>query len=159
MVWGLGNWVVIMISQELEPLYQKFHGRFHLENNRCFHAFQVIRTILLMSCLRTFDCYRDVPLTFRMFGTMFTARNWNILWNGSLLQLGLDGADYIILILCVVLMTAVSLLQRKGKVRAQIADKSYPVRFVIWYGLFLAVLILGAYGVGYDASQFIYNQF
>ena len=158
-VWGLGNWVVIMISQELEPLYQKFHGRFHLENNRCFHAFQVIRTILLMSCLRTFDCYRDVPLTFRMFGTMFTARNWNILWNGSLLQLGLDGADYIILILCVVLMTVVSLLQRKGKVRAQIADKSYPVRFVIWYGLFLAVLILGAYGVGYDASQFIYNQF
>ena len=40
-----------------------------------------------------------------------------------------------------------------------IAEKPYPVRFVIWYGLFLAVLLLGAYGAGYDASQFIYNQF
>jgi len=29
----------------------------------------------------------------------------------------------------------------------------------IWYGLFLVVLLFGAYGVGYDASQFIYNQF
>jgi len=158
-VWGLGNWVVIMISQELEPLYQKFHNRFHLENNRVFNAFQVIRTILLMSCLRTFDCYRDVPLTFKMFGTMFTTRNWSILWNGSLMGLGLDVADYIILAVGIFLMIAVSLMQRKSKVRDQIAEKPYPVRFVLWYGLFLLVLITGAYGVGYDASQFIYNQF
>lgn len=26
--WGIGNFVVIMISQELEPLYRKFHERF-----------------------------------------------------------------------------------------------------------------------------------
>lgn len=158
-VWGLGNWVVIMISQELEPLYQKFHKRFSLKNNRFYDVFQIVRTILLMSCLRTFDCYWDVPLTFKMFGTMLTARNWNILWNGSLLQLGLDRADYMILLLGVVIMIAVSMIQRRGKVREQIAKRSYPVRFIIWYGLFLIVLIVGAYGVGYDASQFIYNQF
>jgi len=34
-----------------------------------------------------------------------------------------------------------------------------PVRVAVWYGLFLLVLLFGAYGVGYDASQFIYNQF
>ena len=38
-VWGLGNWVVIMISQELEPLYAKFHAKFHLQSNRWFPAF------------------------------------------------------------------------------------------------------------------------
>lgn len=158
-VWGLGNWVVIMISQELEPLYQKFHNRFHLENNSVFNAFQVIRTIFLMSCLRTFDCYRDVPLTFKMFGTMFTTHNWSILWNGSLMGLGLDAADYIILAAGMVLMILVSLVERKEKVRDKIAGKPYPIRFALWYGLFLVVLVMGAYGVGYDASQFIYNQF
>ncbi len=158
-VWGLGNWAVIMISQELEPLYQRFHGRFHLENSRGFQLFQVLRTILLMSCLRTFDCYRNVPLTFRMFGTLFTNWNWHILWDGSLLDIGLKVADYVILAAGMCILILVSLVQRKGTVRDQIAGHSYPVRFAIWYGMFLAVLLVGIYGIGYDASQFIYNQF
>ncbi len=158
-VWGLGNWAVIMVSQELEPLYARFHKRFPVQGKFGFKLFQVIRTVLLMSCLRTFDCYRNVPLTFRMFGTMFTEGNWQILWDGSLLRIGLGGLDYILLALGVLLLTAVSLLQRSGSVRDKIAAKPYPVRFLVWYGLFLVVLLAGAYGAGYDASQFIYNQF
>lgn len=172
-VWGLGNWAVIMISQEFTPLYQKFHekvnGRinrnreadrqFVLENNGVYRLFQILRTLLLMSCLRSFDCYRDVPLTFRMFGSMFTGGNWHILWDGSLLALGLSALDYGILVAGLVLLASVSLVQRKGSVRERIAAKAYPVRFAVWFGLFLAVLLMGAYGVGYDASQFIYNQF
>lgn len=158
-VWGLGNWVVIMISQELEPLYQKFHARFHMESNRVFNLFQVVRTILLMSCLRMFDCYRDVPLTFKMFGTMFTTRNLNVLWDGSLLQLGLTGLDYGILLAGLVLLILVSLAQRRKPVRDIISSYPYPLRFAVWYGLFLVVLLMGAYGIGYDSSQFIYNQF
>lgn len=158
-VWGLGNWVVIMVSQEMEPLYRKFHDKFHPGKKRGYQLFQIIRTILLMSCLRTFDCYRDVPLTFKMFGTMFTAGNWNILWNGSLLQLGMSITDYVILAVGMMMLIAVSMLQRTGSVRQKIAAKPYVLRVVVWYGLFLAVLLMGAYGIGYDASQFIYNQF
>lgn len=159
-VWGLGNWVVIMASQELEPLYGRFHKRFPNVGGRIwFRAFQVIRTVLLMSCLRMFDCYRDVPLTFRMFGTMFTEFNWSILWNGSLLQLGLNAVDYGVLLMGLALLIAVSMIQRRGSVRGRIAVLPYPVRVALWYGLFLVVLLAGAYGIGYDASQFIYNQF
>lgn len=159
-VWGLGNFVVIMISQELEPLYKKFHGRFPGLGERWgYRFFQIIRTVLLMSSLRLFDCYRDVPLTFRMFGSMFTAWNWNELWGSGLLGLGLEVKDYIILLAGLVLLVAVSLLQRRGKVRDRIASRPIAVRTAVWYGLFLAVLLFGAYGVGYDASQFIYNQF
>lgn len=174
-VWGLGNWIVIMISQEFAPLYLRFHRKvndvinrrragssdrmFVLENNSFYRLFQILRTILLMSCLRSFDCYRDVPLTFRMFGSMFTGGNWHILWDGSLLGLGLDITDYVILAAGCVLLILVSLIQRTGSVREKIAAKPYPVRFILWYGLFLIVLLMGAYGIGYDASQFIYNQF
>ena len=159
-VWGLGNWVVIMISQELEPLYTRFHDRFPgLKTKRAYQGFQVIRTILLMSCLRMFDCYRDVPLTFRMFGTMLTAGNWAVLWNGALLQLGLTGADFLVLAAGFILLLTVSLGQRSGSVRERIAAKPFWLRFVLWYALFLVTLLLGAYGAGYDSSQFIYNQF
>ena len=170
-VWGLGNWALIMLSQELAPLYRKFHEgvdglvnrhaerKFVLENTGYYRFFQIIRTIFLMSCLRSFDCYRDVPLTFRMLGTMFRDKNWHILWDGSLLTLGLTGIDYAVLSGGLFLLIFVSLLQRSGSIRERIAKKPYPVRFAVWFLLFLTVLLMGAYGIGYDASQFIYNQF
>ncbi len=158
--WGLGNFVVIMVSQELEPLYRKFHSAFPAVKEKwAFRAFQVVRTILLMSSLRMFDCYRDVPLTFQMFGSMFTTWNWGEMLGGGLLELGLDGKDYVILFIGFLVLLTVSLVQRSGKVRDKIHAKPLTLRVAVWYGLFLAVLLFGAYGVGYDASQFIYNQF
>ncbi|MDE7260476.1 MAG: MBOAT family protein [Oscillospiraceae bacterium] len=158
-VWGLGNWVVLMASEELEPLYAKFHQRFHVDGKFWYRLFQVGRTFLLVCVLNLFDCYPSLSLTFGAFASLFTAGNWSVLWNGSLMALGLSALDYGILAAGVALMLAVSVLQRGGSVREKIAKKPYPVRFVLWYGLFLIVLLMGAYGVGYDASQFIYNQF
>lgn len=159
-VWGLGNFVVIMISQELEPLYRKFHAKFpKAAKNRAYQGFQVIRTVLLMSLLRTFDCYRDVPLTFKMWGSMVSKFSFGFLTDGSLLGLGLGIYDYVILIAGVIIMFTVSMIQRRGSVRDKIFAKPYALRATIWFALFLLILLFGAYGVGYDASQFIYNQF
>uniref|UniRef100_UPI00405758D4 MBOAT family O-acyltransferase n=1 Tax=Acetatifactor sp. TaxID=1872090 RepID=UPI00405758D4 len=158
-VWGLGNWAVLMISEELEPLYLKFHNRFPVEDKFVYKLFQVGRTFLLVCCLNMFDCYVSVADTFRAFGSMLTATNWNILWNGALLDIGLTGLDYGILVFGVIVLFAVSLVQRSGKIRDRIACKPYPVRFVTWFGLFLIILLIGAYGIGYDSSQFIYNRF
>ncbi|MCI8692873.1 MAG: MBOAT family protein [Lachnospiraceae bacterium] len=158
-VWGLGNWAVLMLSEELEPLYERFHGRFRFGEGLPYRVFQMGRTFLLVCCLNIFDCYHSLGETFRAFASMFTAGNWKVLWDGSLMELGLTGLDYGILGAGVALMLSVSLLGRSGSVRDKIAARPYPLRFAIWYGLFLAVLLMGAYGIGYDASQFIYNQF
>lgn len=157
--WGIGNFVVIMISQELEPCYRWFHKKYQVQQTFGFRLFQVVRTVLLMSCLRMFDCYRSVSLTFQMFGSMFVDFRPSLLTGEAFLGLGLSLVDYLILIAATILLLAVSLLQRKESVRKQIARQKMPIRFLIWYGLFLCVLFLGAYGHGYDASQFIYNQF
>lgn len=158
-VWGLMNCVVLLISQELEPFYRWFHKKVKVNGTFGWKLFQVLRTILLMSSLRTFDCYRDVPLTFKMYGTMFTTFNWCKLFTGSLLGLGLTTADYIVLLVGLVLLVTVSLVQRSGSVRGKLATKAYPIQFTVWCLLFLAIVVFGTYGVGYDASQFIYNQF
>ena len=155
--WGLGNFFLIMLSEECKPMYEWFHKKFpKVKEHIVFKVFQVIRTIFLMSCLRMFDCYRDVSQTITMFGTIFT--KWNSS-SGNLLNLGLEVSDFIIIILGVILLVIVSMLQRKGSVRLQIRKLSLLTRFVIWYSLFLVVLLFGAYGIGYDATQFIYNQF
>ncbi len=158
-VWGLANWIILMISEELEPWYEKFHKRFSVKGKMSFRLFQIGRTFLLICILNLFDCYTSLADTFGMIRSMFTAQNWQILWDGSLLSLGLMALDYGILTVSVTSLIAVSLFQRSGSVRDQIAAKSYPIRFCAWYGLFLLVLLLGVYGIGYDASQFIYNRF
>lgn len=159
-VWGLANYVVLMLSEELEPAYTRFHKRFPAAGSSfAYRLFQVGRTFLLVCCLNLFDCYRSLSETFGAILSMFTVPNWHILWDGSLLELGLSGLDYGILAAGTAVLLGVSLLQRRGSVRERIACRPYPVRFAVWYGLFLVVLLMGAYGIGYDASQFIYNQF
>lgn len=158
-VWGLANCFVILVSQELEPLYRKFHNKVHISHTLGYKMFSVIRTVLLLSSLRMFDCYRDVPLTFHMFGTMFTQWNWGQLFNGSLMELGLTMVDYIVLLAGAMLIFTVSMVQRSGSVRGKIAARPYPVRFIVWFGLFVLVILFGIYGIGYNESQFIYNQF
>lgn len=158
-VWGLANWIVLMVSEEFEPLYQKFHNRFSVAGKLGYRMFQVMRTFLLVCCLNLFDCYESVADTLSMIGSMFHASNWHILWDGALMRLGLSALDYGILAAGVVLLLAVSLIQRGGSVRDRIARRVYPVRFLVWYGLFLIVLLMGSYGIGYDANQFIYNRF
>jgi D-alanyl-lipoteichoic acid acyltransferase DltB (MBOAT superfamily) len=158
-VWGLCNWAVLMISEELEPLYSKFHKTFSAGGRKPYQLLRIVRTFLLVCCLNLFDCYATLGETWSMFRSMFTASNWHILLDGSLLCIGLSGIDFIILAAGISLMLGTSLLQRTGSVREKIGQKHYIVRFLLWYGLFLAVLILGAYGVGYDSSQFIYSRF
>ena len=158
-VWGLMNWVVIMASQELEPLYDKFHGKFHLKGKLPYEIFQILRTVLLMSAIRMFDVYRNVPMTFSRIFSMFTTWNWGTVFNGSMLKLGLESHDYILLAVGLAIVLGVSLCKvKRGSVRELLYAKK-PVFFVLMGLLFVGILIFGAYGIGFDSSGFIYNQF
>lgn len=159
-VWGLLNAFFILLAEEFKPVSQRFRAKHEkLVSGFGYRAFETLRTFLLMCSLRVLDCYRDVTVSFRAIGTVFTDFNWREAFSGTLLQLGLTGADYIVAFCGVIVMFAVSCVQEKrGSVREALWEKpvlSYAVFFI----LAVAVLTLGAYGVGYDASQFIYNQF
>ncbi len=158
-VWGMANWAILMVSEEFEPLYKRFHDKFAFGSSFVYKLFMIVRTFSIVCVLNLFDCYKTIGETYRVFSSLFTAKNFDIFTNGAMLKLGLDKLDYIIIFAGILLMLTVSLLQRKEGVRDRISRLPYPARFAIWYGLFLVVLLMGAYGIGYDASQFIYNQF
>ncbi|MBQ7152673.1 MAG: MBOAT family protein [Clostridia bacterium] len=158
-VWGLLNCLVILISQELNPLYEKFHKRFpNLAQNTFYRHFAMIRTFLLMGFIRTLDCYRDVPLTFSQWGTMFYAPGFSRLFTEQSL-LGLNGWQWLLLGLSLILVWQVSRNSpNDAPLRHRIAAR--PVAgIVVAACLIFVVLIFGSWGIGFDASQFIYNQF
>lgn len=159
-VWGIANGIIIMITGELEPLYAKFHKRFpKLVKTWGYRAFQVIRTFLLLCCLRLFDTYASVRMAIRQFIHMFTRFWQHPVTMQELLDLGLTRGDYLVLLAGVFLMFLVSMYGRDGSVREKISRKPYLVRYAVFVLLFFAVLLLGSYGIGFDTQQFIYNQF
>lgn len=158
-VWGLLNGVIILLSQECKPLYEKFHAKFNVKGKWLYEFFCMFRTFWLMSFLRSLDCYRDVPLTFQMIGTIFTHFGGSRLFDGSLLALGISGYDYIVIFAGVLVCLFVSIFNEHGNIREAIAARGPVVRYAVPWVLFFVILIFGAYGIGFDASQFIYNQF
>ena len=153
LLWGMMNCTIIVLSEELTPLYEKFHNRHHWKQKSWYGAFEMLRTFLLMNLIRIVDLFPNVGEYFRRLGSLFSS------FRVPVLDLGLTGQDYGILIFGVVLMLTVSLLQERfGSVRELLWDRT-GLRYALTIGLFLVVLLMGNYGIGYDAGNFIYNQF
>ena len=155
-VWGLANGLVIILSQELMPVYRRFHARFPWTDGKAYAAFQVVRTFALMCVIRSLDVYPSVRAAFAAFASLFTGFGKSLAELPRLLELGLSPGDYVVAAAGVALMIAA------GAVRARYFQKkemSGTMCGVCGMLLFFAVLIFGRYGIGYDAAQFIYNRF
>lgn len=158
-VWGLLNCFVMLVSQEMQPLWNAFAKRFpRLESSGVWGAWRAVRTFLIVGLLRTLDVYGNVPRTFRLWCSMLT--DWNVgeLLHGGWSSFGLSVADYAVLIGGVAVLAVVSRLGKREPVRRRLAARPVLMTAVLCT-LVLCILLFGAYGIGYDASQFIYNQF
>ena len=72
------------------------------------------------------------------------------------MELGLGVADWMIVLIGIAIMYAVSKMSAKGSVRERLYSR--PVLSAVLCGvMFIAVIMLGVYGFGYDASGFIYG--
>ena len=165
-VWGLLNGLVILISNELRPAYAAFHRRFpRLTASSAYGGFCALRTFLLMGAIRSLDCYRDVGVTFRAFGSIFTSpASWRDLFcGGAVSRLGLSVPVWVFLGLAALLFWLVG---RQGKADAPagfcLAERLVSRPALLWAVcalLIASTLIFGSYGFGFDASDFIYGQF
>ena len=158
-LWGLLNCAVIVLSEEMAPVYRNFHSRFAWKERAWYGAFEILRTFLLMNLIRSCDLFPNTAEYFRKVGSLLSVWELSILWDGSLLALGLSRLDCGILIGGSFLMLGVSLAEKQyGSIRELLWAKPI-LRKILFFALFLTILLMGHYGVGYHASSFIYNQF
>ena len=158
-VWGLLNCFLILLSQEFRPLWNLWQTKFpRLCASRPWHCFRAIRTFLLMGWIRSLDCYRDVPLTFRLWGSVFTVPNWGEVLGSGFLRLGLKISDYILLAVGILFVFFISQLGKKEPVRDRLARRPVLLAFSLCLGL-AVILLFGTYGIGFDAGDFIYRTF
>ena len=136
------------------------HGRFPgLKEKAGYGVFEMLRMFILMNFIRIVDLFPNVADYFKRMGSLVTTFNWHILWDGTMMNLGLSGLDYGILGGGIALLFAVSIYEeRKGSVREMLWTKP-ALRYILVFALLLVTLLMGSYGMGYNASSFIYNQF
>jgi len=160
-VWGMLNCFFVVLSEECTPLYDRFHARFPgLKQTRGYGIFEMLRMFWLMNLIRACDLFPDVGEYFRRVGSVFTTFNLHILFDGTMMKLGLTGLDYAILGGGIAALFFVSVFQEKhGSFREALVNKPAALRYGLIFALFVVVILMGSYGIGYDASNFIYNQF
>ena len=159
-VWGMLNCLCIMLYEEILPYYAAFCEKTKLQGKKLWRGVEIFAMFMLMNLIRITDLFPNVGEYFRRLGSLFTTFNLSLLWDGTMMKLGLTTLDYIILLCGILLMFGVSLYQEKrGSVRDALAAKAAPVRYALIFALFLVVILMGSYGIGYNAANFIYNQF
>ena len=157
-LWGLTNGVVIILSLTLKPLYERFHRRFPgLKATRGYGVFEIVRTFLLMCLIRLWDIYPTPWHVWSAFSSLFVNFRAGVL--GSILpELSVGTGDWIVVLAMTALMLFVSLKKGEGSFRTKYLNT--PTR--LWLAaavLLILTLLLGAYGPGYAASDFIYGKF
>ncbi len=160
-VWGIYWGIIMIISTVFEPELKKIPILLHIKTDSMqYQIFRQIRTFSLFVISRIITIPSDIKASVEVFKrVLFDQSPWELV-DGTLFKLGLDGPNFILLILALLLLYFVSRCQEKGiMIRDKIA--SFPIfwRWTFYYMAIFAVLIFGIYGAGYDASSFVYMNY
>ncbi len=158
---GLIHWFYIVLGEICEPLNKKVRTVLHIrQDGRGFGVFQRIRTFFLVTLAFLFFRADSVGTAVYMLKSMFSTWNPGVIFGGTFFTMGLDWVEMTIAMVSLVILLVISLLQEKGiHIRESISQKKLPIRWNIWYALLFYTILLGYYGPGYSAAEFIYQGF
>ena len=154
--------MIICSSLLLVEVYQKLKAFFRIDESAAsWKVFQMVRTFYLVSIGRFFSRAINWRAAFGMI--RMTTHHWYslaFLVDGSLLELGLNNANWILLLFALALLFAVDIAHEKGiKIRETISMQPLVFRWIIYIAAVLIVLTFGVYGPEYVSGSFIYGQF
>lgn len=161
MAWGLLNGLYQIIGAALLPLRKAVIRALHIDpQSRLHKLLRVAVTFALFnSTLVFFRAYRLMDAV-RILISMAAVHNFEIFTDGSLFACGIDAFNFALLGVYALVMLAVDVCKYKQiKVRSVIEKQHWLCQVAVVVLGVLAVLLLGVYGPGFEASNFIYSQF
>mgnify|MGYP000793685045 CR=1 FL=1 len=159
-IYGLYYYIIMMLGMYAEPLIAKFFSALKIKRESApLNIFRIFRTLILViggMMLFRADTVCDWIFMLKRIATDFGGGTFL----KDALLCGMDKADFLITAIGAAVIFTVSLLQEKGiEIRGSIAQWALPARWAVYLALVLSVIIFGAYGIGYEAVDFIYGQF
>lgn len=161
-VFGLWNGVFIMLGILMDGLHDRARQKLKInEETVTWRAFRIVRTFVVISFGRYFSRGNSLHDALEMIGRSF--RHWRditFLTNGTLLNLGLDNANWIVLGVFLLVLFFVDLGHERNIAFRDAIDRQHLIfRWLIYIAAVLVILVFGMYGPQYDAARFIYQEF
>ena len=161
-LFGVFNGVVVLISTLCEPLFVKIRKPLRMDELVFFRIFRSVRTFLIITVARVISLPSNIGIAGNMLLTMFGIRASQtpfFAFSGKMVQAG-DFMMYLPALLGCIVLFVVSFLEEKGNsVRDLINAKPMVVRVAVAALGTAVILLFGAYGIGYEASNFIYSNY
>lgn len=158
---GMYHFALILLGNLTQPLTDKLTGALHISRASLpYRCFQIVRTGILVCIGELFFRANGLRAGLAMLERMVTASTLEPLRNGTIFQIGMARKDFFIVALLLGVIFVVGLLQERGvHLGARVAKAPVPLRFAVYYGVILALVIFGAYGDGYVPVDPIYAGF
>ena len=157
---SLWFWTMLVLSELCKPLTDKMLQVFHIKTKTLgWHIFQSVRTYIVYAVGAVFFSAVGLRGAFYHFKLLFTSFA-HIHGGAKTSVLMVTGKDVGVIVVGAVILFVADVLREKYEyTRYWVAKRCFVIRWLIWLVLFFAVLVLGLYGIGYDASSFIYQGF
>ena len=158
--WGLLNGGYQVVGAILKPLRQKLSAILGLDQESLGHKIVcILFTDMLFLLSMVFFRASSISAALHILRSMIYIHPWNFI-DGSLYTVGLDRANFTLLLLCLAVLTVADILKRRGVCIREVISRqdawcqAVTISFSVCF-----ILLFGVWGSAYDAANFIYFQF
>lgn len=159
-VWGLFYGILIALGSLLKPTFNTINEKLHINvKSKGFMLFQIARTFWI-TCVGCIIFRADgLVAAWQVFVKSLHIFSFPPSMSTELLTFGLNKSNYLLLAVALVILFVVDVMQERFSVREWVEKKPIVVRWTLYLGAILFVIVFGMYGPGYNQSQFVYMQF
>lgn len=160
--YGIYNGIFVLSEPMLLPVYEKMRLKLGIEDSEAgtFVVFQMLRTTFIVVIGRFFSRAASFKTSMSMISRTFQVWNPWVLFDGTMLEFGLDESQFKVLFIALLILFVVSYAQEKGvKVRDWLLEQPLIFRWAIYIVSIIGILVYGYYGPSVSASDFIYQGF
>ena len=159
--YGMYYFTLILAGIAVEPVRDRILQVFHISERSVGLKFmRIAKTWLIIFTGELFFRADGLRAGIYMFRSMFRNFDLGNLTDGSLLELGMTKADLIAVVVGCVAVAVVGFIKERGtNVRMSLDRKPVFMRWSFYYVLILTVIVIAAYGDGYQAVDMIYAGF
>ena len=163
-LWGLYWGLLMFLSMIFTPYIEKFNEKCHFKTESFgWMFFRIVRTDILYcgaATLATVGSGYGLHAVLSLGKRIFAEHRLWVLFNDDLYAYGMTAGDFSIAGFAILVLLAVDIVNYRGiSIREKMAKQPIVFRWLFWILLFVAVMLWGKYGTGYDASAFIYKDF
>ena len=160
-IWGLLHGIYQVLGAVFMPVRERIRLIFKIDaQSFIYKKVEMVITFLLVNFAWIFFRLTNVKDAFHVVKEIFTDWTPWVLTNGVLSEYGVSSNQWHVVLGFMVIAGIVDVLHERGiHIRTTISKQNLIVRWAIYGMAVFSIVLFGVYGVGYDATGFIYMNF